>query len=254
VASPDRLAAIWTTCRRGEPRCSSSYLDFQDYRDRSTQFADMAAYTGTTVSVDAGGGAEVVGAELISANYFAVLGLEPAMGRLHQPLDDSTRSDAAVMVLSHTWWRERFGGEAGVIGTTLRVNGMAHTVIGVAPAEFEGLVLGGAPEFWALLRALPLLMEDGTDRLEIRGSRWIRGLVGRLATGSTVAGARAEMLRVSDQLAAEDADARGPRRVTVDALTGRVGGGEAALASFLGIQRPCFSRLRGVWRPWVWPH
>jgi predicted permease len=235
VASPDRLAAVWTTCRRGDPRCSSSYPDYEDYRDRSTRFSEMAAYTGSTVTADAGGGPEVVGSEMVTANYFTLLGLEPAAGRLLQPLDANPSSDPALMVLSYAWWQNRFGSDPGVVGSTLRVNGVPFLVVGVAQPDYEGLVLGQAPEFWTLLRALPLLDEQALERLESRGSRWIQGLVARLAPGATIEGARNEMVRISDQLAQEDPDARGPRTVTVDRLVGRVGGNEAGMASFLGI-------------------
>lgn len=235
VESPDRLASIWTTCRRGDPRCSSSHPDYEDYRDRSTRFSDMAAYTGRRVTADAGGEPEVVGAELVTANYFSLLGLEPAAGRVLQPQDDVPDSDPAVLVLSNAWWKTRFGGDRTVIGSTLRVNGIPYTVLGVAPAEFDGLVLGQAPEFWMLLRSLRLLDEDRGEMLQSRSSRWIQGLVGRLAAGATVEGARAEMLRISDQLAVEDPDSRGTRSITVDALSSRVGGSEASIFSFLAM-------------------
>lgn len=235
VESPDRLASIWTTCRRGDPRCSSSYPDFEDYRDRSTRFSDIAAYSRLTVSANTGSGADVVGAELVSDNYFELLGVEPAAGRLFAPGGGGPAVDAGVVVLSNGWWRSRFAGDAGVIGSTLRVNDVPFVVIGVAPAGFAGLVLGQEPDFWLPLRSLPLVTEEGADRLASRGSRWIQGLVGRLAPGATLTAARSEMLAISDRLAAEDPDARGPRSVTVEALGGRVGGSDETLSSFLAI-------------------
>ncbi len=235
VAEPDRLASIWTTCRRGNPRCASSWPDFEDYRDRSTQFADVAAYSGAGLTLDTGGGPEVLTAEQVSSNYFTVLGLRPAAGRLFQPEEDTRQNDPALVVLSHALWRSAFGAEPGTIGTTVRVNGIPHVVVGVAPAGFEGLVLGQSVDFWTPLRGLPLLEERGAELLAARDSRWIPGVVGRLAPGATLERARAEMLAISDQLAQEDPEARGPRSVTVDALGQRVGGSSAAMASFLGI-------------------
>jgi len=237
VRQPDRMVSVWTTSRRGEPRASSSYPDYEDYRDRSTRLSDLAAYAAFSVTVGTAQGAELAGAELVTGNYFETLGLRAAAGRLLVATDDVEGGDAAVAVLSHAYWRTRHGGDAAAVGRSVQVNGVSYRIVGVAPREFSGLVLGQVPDLWLPLRGLPALFPATfrTEAFDGRGNRWIPGVAGRLSPGATVEQARAELLRISDQLFAEDSAARGPRRVTVDGLARRIPGTGAAVTPFLTV-------------------
>jgi predicted permease len=238
VARPEQLVSVWTTCRRGGLHCSSSFPDYEDYRSQSTQLRDLAAYTPWQVTLDAGAGPALAGAELVTGNYFTLLGLTPRVGRLLQPRDDAP-GNVAVAVLSHHLWRTRFGGAAGVVGRSIRLNGVPYEVVGVAPAGFDGLVLGQSPDVWLPMHGLPALYPAAfnADHFQARARRWIAGLVGRLSDDGTEATARADLARVSDRLFAADSLARGPRRVTVAALQRRVlpGGTEEVVPAFLGV-------------------
>ena len=224
VREPEQLAAVYTTSRRGFPRSSSSYLDYLDYRDRSTHFADMAA----TTTLSAGLGDEELGArfsivEAVTGNYFDLLGLTPAVGRLIQPQDDRLREGIAVVVLSHAFWRDHFQADADIVGRTVRLNGSPFTVAGVAPVGFTGMSLSVRPDLWIPMQAGASLGAGSISDprvWEARAYRWIGRLIARLQPVSTVEQARAEMLSISAQLAEEDPEARGPRSVTVDALPG----------------------------------
>jgi predicted permease len=237
VRDADRMVAVWTTSRLGQPRASSSLPDFEDYRDRSTRIEGLAAYSPLSLTAGGEGAAELVGAEAVSGNYFDVLGLRAAAGRLLTAADDAAGADANVAVLSHAFWRSRYGGDRSAIGRTLLLNGVPHRIAGVAPRGYDGLVLGQVPDLWVPLRALPGLFPTSFTpaRLESRTNRWIGGLAGRLADGATLEQARADLLRVSDQLFAEDSLARGPRRVTVDALPRRILPGGDAVGPFLAM-------------------
>ncbi len=226
VRDVGELAAVYTTCRNGTPRCSSSYPDFLDYRDRTDGIRDLAA----TALISASLGSEDQGAQLltvqtVTGNFFDLLGLVPAEGRLLSPADDEFGGGAPVAVLSHELWRTHFAADPGVVGSTIRLNGRAFQVVGVAPADFDGLRINLHPELWVPMQSRPYLTggdEDFTDRFEVRGSRWIDLLVARLAPGTSPEAARAELLALSTQMQDEDPDARGPRSVTLDPLKGYI--------------------------------
>ncbi|GMR12613.1 MAG: ABC transporter permease [Gemmatimonadota bacterium] len=241
VREPGELAAVYTTSRRGFPRSSSSYLDYLDYRERSTYFADMAA----TATLSAGLGDEELGArfstvEAVTGNYFDLLGLTPALGRLIQPEDDRLEAGVPVVVLSHAFWQDHFQADADIVGRTVRLNGSPFTVAGVGPVGFAGMSLSVRPDLWIPMRAGTSL---GTGSIadprvwEERAYRWIGRLIARLQPGSSVEQARAEMLAISAQLAEEDPEARGPRSVTVDALPGYAlpVGSEAQMTGFVWL-------------------
>ena len=241
VHEPDQLAAVFTTSRRGFPRSSSSYPDYLDYRDRSTHFADMAATSFLPASLgDDSGGAVFVTLQAVTGNYFELLGVTPASGRLLQPQDDVLRAGAAVAVLRHDYWKDHFLSDPEIVGQTIRLNSAAFEVVGVARPGFKGMRLDAEPEIWIPLQSGALLGVGTISQETIwerRGSRWMDMLLARLNPESTVEQARAELLAVSDQLAEEDPDARGPRSVTVDALPGYLlpNGSEAQMRGFVWL-------------------
>jgi predicted permease len=229
VADPESLVAVYTTCSNGDPRCQSSYLDYLDYRDRSETLVDLAATTMSTQSLgDDQHGARYVRTQVVTGNYFSVLGLQVAMGRAIQPADEMLGEGAVVAVLSADLWRDHFGGDPEVVGSTVRINGAAVEVVGVAPEEFHGVTLADAPDLWT-----PLPPQTG----EARNTRWLARLVGRLEPGGTVEQARAELLAISDRLEEEDPAARGGLRVTIDSMARYLlpSGAEEALPQFVWL-------------------
>ncbi len=222
VESPEELVTVYTTCRDGEPRCASSWPDFRDYREQTSSLAGLAAYSWVPLSV----GGETSQATLatgqpVSGNYFELLGVGPALGRLIQPTDDEAGADAAVAVLARDFWRDRFGGDREVVGRRILLNGSRFTVVGVAPEGFRGVDLQGEPDVWLPMRAGPLLGESAgsvavDDILEQRGHRWIPALIGRRAPGASIEGVREELRTVAARLNDAYPDARGDRTVTVD--------------------------------------
>ena len=223
VEDPSSLVAVYTTSRRGFPRSSSSWLDYVDYRDRTGALADLAATTQLPATLgDDERGARAVTVEAVTDNTFGLLGVRPALGRPIGSDDDRFGAGRAVTVLSHRLWTGHFGGDPSIVGTSVRLSGQPFEVVGVMGPEYTGLTLGDGPDLWTSMqaaRAVGTGFAIGDDRMfEIRGARWIGRLVGRLAPGTTVEAARAELLAVSDRLREEDPDARGPRSVTVDPL------------------------------------
>jgi predicted permease len=244
VDDPDRLAAIYTTCRRGNPRCSSSYPDFEDYRDLSRSFLDMAAYSSIPLNVGDPEAARLATGLLVTGNYFGLLGSGIHVGRSIQPSDNEKGAPARVTVLAHGFWRDAFGSDPEIVGKTVRLNGASYTVVGVATEGFRGLDLNVTPDLWLpILSARELGPAVGgagePDAAESRGMRWIGTLVGRLGPGVTVDRARADMdglaLRLGEQFPQERAAIDGVRGITVDPVQGYLlpRGSEATLKRFV---------------------
>lgn len=201
VEAPDRLAAVYTSDFSSGVYGASSFPDYLDYRERAAAFSELAAFTGFTpeMNLGASGEAERVGIVLASGNYFETLGVEADFGRTLLPADDRLSGASAVAVLSHSLWLQRFGADADVVGTTIRLSGRVFTVVGVAPAGFHGTQLAAVPDAWIPLSMAGLLFGD-TEILDSRGSRWL-GMIGRLVPGATLEQATSEVRTVAAQLA-----------------------------------------------------
>lgn len=131
-----------------------SHPDYVDYRARATVFSDIVAWTEVPASVELNGQVEQAYGMLASGNYFPVLGVRPALGRLFTPGEDRVPGDHPVVVLSFPFWQGRFAGDSSIIGRSVALNGLPFTVIGVAPRGFTSTYGAFAPSFYA-----PLMMQ-----------------------------------------------------------------------------------------------
>lgn len=227
IADANRLTMVFTTCRNGRLRCSSSWPDYLDYRSRSRTLDDIAAYSSVPVNIGYGSAGRLATGQVVTGNIFSLLGVAPAVGRTIQPRDNQPGAPNHVVVLSHDLWQGAFGGDPQLVGQTIRLNDVPFQVVGVASAGYRGLDLASTPDLWIPMFAGPSLGDAAgavgdPGIFEIRGSRWISALVGRLAPGATVEQAQAEMLAISNALREEDPEARGPRSVTLEPLSGYV--------------------------------
>jgi macrolide transport system ATP-binding/permease protein len=201
VAHQERLVAIGGTSR-DEPRGTPlSWPDFQDL-ERSCTLCEtlfVSKITGTTLSV--GDRAERTTGSIVSANYFDAIGVPPMLGRGFVPGEDQGQSAHPVAVISYQLWQGRFQGDPQIVGKTQRLNGVMHTIVGVAPEGFYGTFVGWGMNFW-----VPASMEDifesGGYKLEDRGARWIEAYA-RLKPGVTFAQAQQEFAAISGRLEAE---------------------------------------------------
>ncbi len=123
-------------------RNALSYPMYQDLRDHNQVFSAMMCRYPVTPSVGVELDTEVVGGELVSGNYFPLLGIHPAAGRLFTANDDLHVNAHPVAVLSYAWWQSRFAGNPNTIGRTIRVNGFPMTVVGIAQPGFDGIEPG----------------------------------------------------------------------------------------------------------------
>ena len=131
-------------------------------------------------------------ASLVSGNYFRMLGVEPAVGRVLEPSDAATPGREAVAVLSYAFWQRQFGGDPSVVGRTILVQAFPCEVVGVARAGFDGLTELPSHEIWVPITLSPLL-EDGPSLLGSAGQNRLH-VVGRLAPGVTTRAAEAALL------------------------------------------------------------
>ena len=168
----------------------ASWPEYLDLRARLTAVPELIAFRMTPFTVGAADHAERSYGLLVSGNYFRGLGLQPALGRFLREDEVARAGAAAVVVISHGYWETRFARSRDVIGQTLRVNERPLTIIGVAPAGFQGTVLGLDFDLWVPATMAPVLL-GASRELDDRG---IRGysLMGRLAPEATLPRAQSE--------------------------------------------------------------
>jgi predicted permease len=135
-----------------------SYPFFREFRQKNQVFSDVAAISsilfGTHGRVADGTNLEKINVELVSGSYFNTLGVNPILGRTLNDADDLTPGKHPVAVASYSWWQRRFGKTPGIVGRTVTFGPTMYTVIGVAPPEFFGVIVGQAPDLW-----IPLAMQ-----------------------------------------------------------------------------------------------
>jgi predicted permease len=154
VHQPSRLVAVFTTDEKNTggflTHLQTSYLNYQDYRDKNEVFSGLAAHQFVpqlSLVVEGSPPEQVVG-QVVTGNYFEVLGIRPGLGRFFLPDEDKTPGAHPVVVLSHGLWQRRFGGDPGVVGKTILLNSQGFTVVGVAPVEFRGTTPLFGPDLW----------------------------------------------------------------------------------------------------------
>ncbi len=196
VREPDRLAAVFLTDQRNPGNLPLSDLNYQDLRDQNQVFTEMAAFTFAQLNYSTGSESEQIPAQVVSGNYFSLLGAEPALGRGFNREEDT--SMVPVAVISYGFWDRRLGKDPAIVGRTLTLNRTPFTVVGVAPRGFTGTLLGVGPDVW-----VPMAMHDIVQpNFEWYKTR--RGLFlfafGRLKPGVTIDQATANLRTIFAQL------------------------------------------------------
>jgi predicted permease len=198
VAHQERMFALIGTTRGTEGHGPLSYPDFLDLEKNSTLFESFIVdkITGTTLSV--GERAERAVGAIVSANYFDALGVKPILGRGFRADEGDGRNAHPVVVISYQTWKDRYKGDPEIIGKTQYLNGVQHTIIGVAPEKFHGTFIGYAFNFW-----VPTSMQETFDdtgyKLEDRGERWIESYA-FLKPGVTRQQGQAELNAIAERL------------------------------------------------------
>jgi predicted permease len=231
IAHADRLVNVHRRTADGTTFLGFSHPDYRDLRERTRALDGLAAFNGRGASLGEGNGMpELVGIQLVSGNYFDVLGVRPLRGRLLSDADDAGPGASPVAVISHALWQRRFGGDPAVVGRKVRLNGFPFTVVGVGPEGFVGHFIGFPFEVWVPL-AMAARAAPGED-LAWRDSDWLE-VVGRLAPGRTLAEAQADLAGVMAGLAQEHPDRHKGATTDVRRMTGIDDSLRGAVVSFV---------------------
>jgi len=204
VTHQERLLALTGTARGESNNAGISWPDFLDLQRSCTlcETLFVSKITGTTLSI--GDRAERTIGSIVSANYFDAIGVHPILGRGLLPGEDQGRSAHPVAVISYRLWQVRFKGDPKIIGKMQRLNGVLHTIEGVAPEGFYGTFVGWGMQFW-VPASMEEIFEAGGYKLEDRGARWIEAFV-RLKPGVTLTQAQQEISAVAKRLEADYPD------------------------------------------------
>ena len=206
VRAPEQLLRVGMTDEKGVALGGLSYPQLKDLAREARSFSGLVGTSdGALVNLGIGDQpVERATASSVSGNYFEVLGLVPAAGRLLAPADDITPGAHPVLVLNEAFWKRRFGSDPKVVGSVVRMNTHPYTVLGVAPRGFHGTNLDEVPDVW-----IPLTMAEQVSPnlaqfkpFERRGFTWVNPFA-RLREGVTSASALAELATLNARIDAE---------------------------------------------------
>jgi putative ABC transport system permease protein len=219
LAGTDTLVSVYNANTDGRQRFSSvSFPDYADLRDAGV-FEDTAAFGSISVSLDDGTETEAIPGELVTGNYFRVLGVTAARGRTFVPDEDRRGTPLRVVVVSYSFWQNRLGASAQTVGSEVHLNGSPYVVIGIAPRRFVGATIGRAPEVW-----LPMALHQelrppsaglrrslgSADLLGARGPRWLN-MVARVRPETPAAQQTAALEVLAGRLRQAYPETNGPR-------------------------------------------
>jgi len=223
VEDPEQLVQVYSATNDARARfASSSNPDYVDLRDQGG-FEGLAAFASVSLALDRDGTTSGLIGQVVSGNYFDVLGVRVARGRGFLPSEDQASAPAYVTVLSDAAWQKYFAGDPGLVGQPITLNGRPFTVVGIAPPRFTGPVLGQAPEAWVPMALQPevrppsagLRRSLGTSALlNARAVGWLN-MVARLPRGTTPDAARVTLDVMAGRLEAAYPDSNRGRRFTL---------------------------------------
>jgi predicted permease len=203
------------TVMRGErsehPTPPFSYPDYVDLRARTQSLSGLLAYHDDYVSLTGTGKPERIYAATVSADYFGVLGVRPALGRGLLPDEEEKPGSMRSVVIGYGLWQSHFGGDPAIIGKSIQLNRTLWTIVGVTPSDFQGCKTGLRTDLWASLAY-------GREQLRERDSYWLN-VLGRLKPGVSRRQAEEELNLQMQRIVEQYPDShRGPNQITLDPL------------------------------------
>jgi len=195
--NPGGLVTVDIAASRLTSFGSSSYLDWVDLSTRSKSFQSLSTRRDMTAAMNPVGAvrdgeSRVVWGQLVSGNFFSMLGVQPALGRTFLPEEDQAPGKYPVMLISYSLWQRAFAGDPGIINKQVELSGHSFTIVGVTPKSFSGVDLWFRPDVYLPMMMTAAVSPGGNDDLTHRDYR-SGTLLGRLKPGVTIAQAQSEM-------------------------------------------------------------
>ena len=200
VKDPSRLVVVSTHPAKETGFTYSSYPDYLDIRSQASAFSDVLAYGQRGGYVSGEGQGEGVSVDVVSENYFALLGVSAALGRTFSTQPEQAVAEGHATVISYGLWQRYFGADPALPGKTIRLDGRAFTVLGVAPREFHGLEKWSLTDLWVTPRGWVTMVPGTQNEFEDRGNRWFKP-VARLQPHARLEQARAQLQTLAHRLA-----------------------------------------------------
>ena len=233
VQDQSRLVDVHATEPDGTSFHAVSYPTLQDLGDGDGSFSGLSAFASSLVSLtDSRGEPRLAIAQVVTGNYFQVLGARPALGRFFGPAEDAVRGRDAVAVLGYGAWKTRFDADPSIVGRPISINGRSVTVVGVAAPKFTGTFLTFSFDVW-----VPVAMAETLsiqDDLDSRGPVWLE-MVGRLAPGRTLEETRGRMRVVARRQEREFPESQRGVGYDVRPVTGFEDSLRGAAVGFFGV-------------------
>ena len=232
AAQSDQLVVVVPTYPSG-PGGGTSYPDLQDLAAQKQVLAGVIASQNVILTLGVGGPAEWVFGQLVTANFFDVLGVRPLLGRTFLPSEELKPGGHPVIVISEGLWKRRFGGDPGIIGKTVDLNRHTYTIVGITPPGFRGTMTGLRFDIW-----VPLMMHEqlwpGSGPLQKRDQRWLHAMA-RIRSGVDLKQAQAVATTLARQLAQSYPDTNKNVGVSLLPLWNSPYGGQRIFGPLLSI-------------------
>ncbi len=230
TTDPDRLFLFERRSRDFREGVSGSYMYYRHLVDNARTVSGVAAWSKAALSISVNGEGHAVYGNIVSGNYFSVLGERPALGRFFAPDEDRTPLANPVLVVSHDFWERRLGADTTAIGRTVNVNGHPYTIIGVTTEGFRGVFSPLKVDAW-----VPLMMQaqlrPGRD---LADDPWL-WMFGRLGPGVTRDAARRELVGLTERWVRETKEPASYQRYVGVRITDLTGLPDDARRAFLGF-------------------
>ena len=228
VAEPSRVVRVYS-----QRAANVSAPDMTDFRNATKTLQGLVGFAPTAFSVTVGDVPTRVFGELVSGDYFDVLGIRAVKGRTFLPQEGRNPGSAPVLVISQVCWQRAFASDPAIVGRDVRVNGVPFVVIGVLAGEVRGMLPPMQSDIWVPLTMEPIL-KPGSNVLEDRDAGRFQ-LLGRLQPGASVAQAQAELTSIARQLEQRHPETNRERTVSVYPARPLVAGFETPLLAFTGF-------------------
>jgi predicted permease len=201
VPHPEQIAVLAANQKGDSPLLYSfSYPEFVDFRKQAASFADLVGYMLAQPGLSADGRVDEVLASYVTGHYFSVLGVKPALGRLILGSEENQAGEQPIVVLGYSYWQKKFGGDPGVIGKQVRVNGNQATIIGVVPKQFLGAISVVEMDMYMPWSSAASIEQTTSNPASDRNARTVR-VLGRLKPGVSFSQAQASVNVITSRLA-----------------------------------------------------